>query len=91
VHTFFILKNIFSLDNSCLNNKQKVVFYLFVYVMINKKIILNLIFVCTMFAFLGFSMAQVSLKPIYSPDRFQPSDKFHAGCENQMDVIFDLE
>jgi hypothetical protein len=36
-------------------------------------------------------MAQVELNPIYSPDRFQPSDKFHAGCENQLDVVFDLD
>lgn len=34
--------------------------------------------------------AQVNLNPIYSSDRFQPSDKFHAACENQIDVIFSL-
>jgi len=30
------------------------------------------------------------LSPVYSSDRFQPSDKFHAWCENQLDVIFSL-
>jgi len=59
--------------------------------MINKKIILNFVFMCAMFVFVWFSMAQVQLNPIYSLDRFQPSDKFHAGCENQLDVVFDLE
>lgn len=37
-----------------------------------------------------FSFAQVALQPNYSSDRFQPSDKFHAGCENSIDVIFSL-
>lgn len=59
--------------------------------MINKKLISSFVFVWAIFAFVWFSMAQVSLNPIYSPDRFQPSDKFHAGCENQMDVVFDLD
>ena len=38
----------------------------------------------------GLSFAQVSVNPIYTPERFQPSDKFHAGCENQIDVVFQL-
>ncbi len=38
----------------------------------------------------GFSFAQVNLNPVYTSDRFQPSDKFHAGCENQVDVVFSL-
>lgn len=40
--------------------------------------------------FFWISFAQVNLNPIYSPDRFKPSDKFHAGCENQIDVVFSL-
>ncbi|MCK9467191.1 MAG: hypothetical protein M0P94_02585 [Candidatus Absconditabacterales bacterium] len=37
-----------------------------------------------------FTKAQVELSPVYSSDRFQPSDKFHAGCENQLDIVFSL-
>lgn len=54
--------------------------------MINKKIIL----LVSLFTFLWLSFAQVNLSPVYSPDRFQPSDKFHAGCDNQIDINFDL-
>ena len=39
----------------------------------------------------GLSFAQVSVNPIYTSERFQPSDKFHAGCENQIDVVFQLD
>jgi hypothetical protein len=38
----------------------------------------------------GLSFAQVTVNPIYTSERFQPSDKFHAGCENQIDVVFQL-
>ncbi|MBO4515988.1 hypothetical protein J5751_00715 [bacterium] len=38
----------------------------------------------------GWSFAQVSVNPIYTSERFKPSDKFHAGCENQIDVVFHL-
>ncbi|HKL43981.1 MAG TPA: hypothetical protein VJ892_01740 [Candidatus Absconditabacterales bacterium] len=54
----------------------------------NKKLILTLLFG---FVFVGFGFAQVNLNPIYGSERFQPSDKFHAGCDNQVDVVFDLE
>lgn len=54
----------------------------------NKKLILTLLF---SFVFVGFGFAQVRLNPVYTSERFQPSDKFHAGCHNQIDVIFDLE
>ncbi len=54
----------------------------------NKKIILLWLFILS---FLGFSFAQVSLDPIYSSERFKPFDKFHAGCENQINVVFDLQ
>ena len=40
---------------------------------------------------LWLSLAQVSVNPIYTSERFWPSDKFHAGCENQIDVIFHLD
>lgn len=36
-------------------------------------------------------MAQVIFEPIYTSERFQPSDAFHATCENQLNVIFSLE
>lgn len=52
----------------------------------NKKVITLLLFIL-LFAFWH---SQVNLNPVYSPDRFQPSDMFHAGCENQIDVIFSL-
>ncbi len=39
----------------------------------------------------GFSFAQVTLNPIYTSERFKPSDKFHAGCENQIDIVFQLD
>ncbi len=42
-------------------------------------------------AMFGLTFAQVSLNPIYTSERFQPSDKFHAGCENQIDVVFQLD
>lgn len=59
--------------------------------MINKKIKIFSLLLSVAVVYLWFSIAQVQLNPIYSSDRFQPSDKFHAGCENQMDVVFDLE
>lgn len=52
-----------------------------------KKLILWIVFSFLMFS---VSFAQVSLNPTYTSDRFQPSDKFHAGCENQIDVVFQL-
>lgn len=39
----------------------------------------------------GFSFAQVDLNPVYTSERFKPSDKFHAGCENQIDVVFHID
>jgi len=38
----------------------------------------------------SYTIAQVNLNPIYSSERFQPSDKFHAWCENQLDLVFSL-
>jgi len=48
------------------------------------------LFLISCLLFLSYSFAQVSLNPMYSSDRFQPSDKFHAGCENQLDIVFSL-
>jgi len=42
-------------------------------------------------ALIGLSFAQVILNPVYTSERFKPSDKFHAGCENQIDVVFQLD
>lgn len=36
------------------------------------------------------AMAQVNFEPIYASERFQPSDAFHATCENQLNVVFSL-
>ena len=44
----------------------------------------------TCLSLFGLSFAQVTVNPIYTSERFQPSDKFHAGCENQIDVVFQL-
>lgn len=41
--------------------------------------------------FCSVSFAQVSVNPVYTSERFKPSDKFHAGCENQLDVVFQLD
>jgi len=54
-----------------------------------KKFYLFLFILFSAFLF-SFTKAQVELSPVYSSDRFQPSDKFHAWCENQLDVIFSL-
>ena len=48
------------------------------------------LFVCSLFLFC-FCFAQVSVNPVYTAERFQPSDKFHAGCENQLDIVFHLD
>lgn len=48
------------------------------------------LFVISVLCFFWISFAQVNINPIYSSERFQPSDKFHAGCENQLDLIFSL-
>jgi len=32
--------------------------------------------------------AKVSLQPLYSDVRFQPSDQLHAGCTNSADILF---
>ena len=56
--------------------------------MVNKKIILILALMIWIFWFVN---AQVDLNPVYTSDRFQPSDMFHAGCENYIDVVFDLD
>ena len=53
-----------------------------------KKLIMWFITCLSLF---GLSFAQVSVNPIYTSERFQPSDKFHAGCENQIDVVFQLD
>ena len=47
--------------------------------------------IVSLFAVFWLTFAQVSLNPVYTSERFQPSDKFHAGCENQIDVIFSLD
>ncbi len=59
--------------------------------MINKNKIKLFVLAFVLFGFIWFSSAQVSLNPVYSEDRFQPSDAFHAWCENQLDVVFALE
>lgn len=48
------------------------------------------------FAIMAFCLplsafAQVTFEPIFASERFQPSDMFHATCENQLNVIFSLE
>ena len=55
-----------------------------------KKIKNLILSICALFL-CGISFAQVSLNPVYTSERFQPSDKFHAGCENQIDVVFKLD
>ena len=55
------------------------------------KKIKSFILVFTSLLLLSFSSAQVQVKPVYAPERFWPSDKFHAWCENQMDVNFHLD
>ena len=57
----------------------------------NKKIIFILGLLFWLIWIIWISQAQVSLNPIYTADRFQPSDVFHAWCENYIDVVFDLE
>ena len=49
-----------------------------------------ILWIITCLALFGWSFAQVSVNPIYTSERFKPSDKFHAGCENQIDVVFHL-
>jgi len=56
--------------------------------MFYKKIVFIFIFVLWI---LWFSFAQVDLSPVYTSDRFQPSNMFHAWCENEIDIVFDLE
>ena len=56
----------------------------------NKKIIFILCILAWLIWTIWISQAQVSLNPIYTTDRFQPSDMFHAWCENYIDVVFDL-
>ena len=51
----------------------------------------NLILAACALLFCGFGFAQVSVNPVYTSERFKPSDKFHAGCENQIDVVFQLD
>ena len=50
----------------------------------------GILWLVSFLAFCGFTFAQVSVNPIYTSERFQPSDKFHAWCENQIDVVFHL-
>lgn len=52
-----------------------------------------MIFLCEMVSLcIPFTtMAQVGFEPIYASERFQPTDAFHATCENQLNVIFSLE
>lgn len=42
----------------------------------------------TLLAIPFFTLAEPIINPIYTSDRFQPSDAFHAGCENEIDLIF---
>lgn len=51
-----------------------------------KKIIILFLFIL----FVSFSFAEVDVNPVYAPARFQPSNKFHAWCENQIDVVFHI-
>lgn len=37
------------------------------------------------------SLASSIINPVYTSDRFQPSDQFHAGCDNQIDLVFYIE
>lgn len=50
-----------------------------------------ILWIISLFAMFGLTFAQVSLNPVYTSERFQPSDKFHAGCENQINVVFSLD
>lgn len=50
-----------------------------------------ILWIVSLFAVFGLTFAQVSLNPVYTSERFQPSDKFHAGCENQINVVFSLD
>lgn len=50
-----------------------------------------ILWVISCVALIGLSFAQVILNPVYTSERFKPSDKFHAGCENQIDVVFQLD
>jgi hypothetical protein len=38
----------------------------------------NFVFMLSFLLFVSVSFAQVKVEPIYSSERFQPSDKFHA-------------
>ena len=49
-----------------------------------------ILWVISCLSLLWFSFAQVSVNPIYTSERFWPSDKFHAGCDNQINVVFHL-
>lgn len=69
--------------------KFLVAYYFYLYFSDMKKTKNLILSICALFL-CGFSFAQVALNPIYTSERFQPSDKFHAGCENQIDVIFKL-
>ena len=50
-----------------------------------------ILWVITCLSLFGWSFAQVSVNPIYTSERFKPSDKFHSDCENQIDVVFQLD
>lgn len=43
-----------------------------------------------MFCLFWYSFGQLTLQPNYSSERFQPSDKFHATCQNSIDFVFEL-
>lgn len=49
-----------------------------------KKILLSIL----MLWLLWTSFAQVQFEPVYTSERFQPSDMYHANCENQLNLIF---
>ena len=55
------------------------------------KKIINTILALSILLIPAISCAQVSINPVYTSERFQPSDKFHAWCENQIDITFSLK
>ena len=44
--------------------------------------------IATIWMFWCVLWAKVSLQPLYSDARFQPTDKLHAGCTNSADILF---
>lgn len=65
--------------------------YFLSYCFLDMKKLKIFIFAIVAFCLPLSAFAQVTFEPIYASERFQPSDAFHATCENQLNVIFSLE